>query len=419
MSITTAIQDGLANVMSRMGTGKDKASHTHYAPEYITDYELTNAYRHSWLARKIVDIPAEDATRKWRVWDADPDEADRIEHLEARLDLQNKIRRAMQRARLYGIGYLYIGTNRNPSKPLDVTREELRHITIMNRDDLQIESIERDTTKPNFGQPRMYRSGHGSTLIHPTRVVKLVERESMSQFDSHDEAGDSVLLAAWDAIKNADSTAANVASLVFESKIDVFRIPELRQMCQSAQGEEDLFRRLMVANMGKSNHNALVLDENEGFEQKTQSFGSLNDIMLSQYQLAAGAAHIPVTRLIGQASSGLNNTGDREIREYYDEVQSTQNLTIGPALYFLDELIIHNALGYRPDSVGYSWCSLWQLDEQQQAEIAEKNSKTIQNLVDSDVFPVDALQQPAIEMLEKSGAMPGIKSAVDDYYNGE
>jgi hypothetical protein len=35
-----------------------------------------------------------------------------------------------------------------------------------------------------------------------------------------------VLTATLDAIKNADSTAANIASLVFEAKIDIIKVPQ-------------------------------------------------------------------------------------------------------------------------------------------------------------------------------------------------
>lgn len=417
MSLKTNIRDGLANVMSGIGTGKDKATSGYYVDEYISDYELAAAYRHSWLARKIVDIPAEDATRKWRRWNADDSQADAIESVENRIDLKNRVRQAYVRARLYGVGYLYISTNRSPNKPLDSESETLNHVTVMDRGDLSVVEYERDTNSERFGQPAMYRVTNGTARIHPSRVVKFVERENIGGSLLQEDGGDSVLTAAWEAIRNADSTAANVASLVYEAKIDVYKIPELLQDCGTQEGEEGILNRISVANMGKSNHNALVLDKEEEYEQRNQNFGSLNEIMMSQYQLAAGAAHIPITRLVGQSAAGLNSAGDNEIREYYDEIQSTQNLKLSPAMRRLDELIINNALGTRPDNIDYEWRSLWQLDEQQQSEIAEKNANTIKALVESGVFPDEAIGDAAVEMLSQTGAMPGLQSAINRYFN--
>jgi hypothetical protein len=36
----------------------------------INRAELENRYRSDWLARRIVDLPAQDATREWRQWAA-------------------------------------------------------------------------------------------------------------------------------------------------------------------------------------------------------------------------------------------------------------------------------------------------------------------------------------------------------------
>ena len=49
-----------------------------------------------------VDIPALDATRRWRAWQADKAQIEKIEAEEVRLDLRAKVKQAMTRARLFG-----------------------------------------------------------------------------------------------------------------------------------------------------------------------------------------------------------------------------------------------------------------------------------------------------------------------------
>ena len=66
-----AVGDSLTNLVSRMGTDRDKASHSVYSGPILDDAQIAAAYRGAWLPRKIVDIPALDSCRKWRNWFVD------------------------------------------------------------------------------------------------------------------------------------------------------------------------------------------------------------------------------------------------------------------------------------------------------------------------------------------------------------
>ena len=56
--------DGLQNVLIGMGTGRDKAQYTTTtATVFLAQEELENLYG-EWLPRRIVDIYADQATRK-------------------------------------------------------------------------------------------------------------------------------------------------------------------------------------------------------------------------------------------------------------------------------------------------------------------------------------------------------------------
>lgn len=63
---TIEISDGLQNALANINTPRDKASGSVYRFVRYSDAELVAAYRSAWLPRKIVDIPAQDATRRWR-----------------------------------------------------------------------------------------------------------------------------------------------------------------------------------------------------------------------------------------------------------------------------------------------------------------------------------------------------------------
>lgn len=59
--------DGLVNVVSGLGTAKGKRGHSRFVLSGMFGYqELEAAYQTNWIARQIVDIPADDMTREWR-----------------------------------------------------------------------------------------------------------------------------------------------------------------------------------------------------------------------------------------------------------------------------------------------------------------------------------------------------------------
>lgn len=97
-----------------------------------------------------------------------------------------------------------------------------------------------------------------------------------------------------------------------------------------------LIDRFTLANIGKSVSKALIVDSDEEYERKQIAFTGLPDVLQQFLILVSGAADIPLTRLLGQSPSGLNSTGEHDMKNYYDRITAIQTLEIGPALHNLD-----------------------------------------------------------------------------------
>src|SRR4051812_10192416 len=100
--LSTRVGDNLVNLVTGMGTGKDKSIATQFAFNSLDRAQAEAAYRGDWMSRKVVDIPAYDATREWRTWQADTDDISTISDLEETLGIQRKTMLVLQKARLYG-----------------------------------------------------------------------------------------------------------------------------------------------------------------------------------------------------------------------------------------------------------------------------------------------------------------------------
>ena len=417
--------DTLRALIGSMGDPlRDKAAGVYYAAPFLTDLDLLNAYRGSWLPRKIIDIPALDSTRKWRDWQADAGQIEKIEEEEKRLGLKAKVYEARIKARLFGGAAIYIATgDRDPAKELSPERVAVggvRFLTVLNRRVLKPGEVDNDPESLFYGRPKVYtlQSGTRQVDIHPSRLVVFVGApfpdDELPADPKNYGWGDSVLTATLDAIKNADSTAANVASLVFEAKIDVIKVPQLMASLSSQDYRQRLLERFTLAAAAKGNNGTLILDAEEEYAQKSATFQTLPDVMDRFLQIVAGAADIPLTRLLGTSPGGLNSTGEADLRNYYDRISSMQEIEMQPAMRVLDECLIRSALGARPPEVHYIWSSLWQISDKERADIGKINAETIKTLNDTALFPPEAIANAGANMLVENSIMPGLEQAIEE-----
>ena len=323
--VFSMVRDGLVSLASRMGTERDKAASVFYTQPILTDEQIISAYRGSWLPRKIVDIPALDSCRKWRNWQAANDQIELIDAEERRLNLRGRLLEASTKARLFGGAALFIGSeDADPALPLEMERigkGGLKHLTVLTRRQLAAGDIESDPTSEWYGTPKFYTLTGANGIqvtIHPSRLVifkgAMAPNEEFGGMGNQ-AWGESVLAATFDAIKNADSSAANIASLVFEAKIDIIKVPQFSANIGNQAYEDAVLRRYSLANTIKGVNGTLILDAEEDYDSKSASLSGLTDILMAFLQIVAGAADIPVTRLLGQSPAGMNATGTADMKK--------------------------------------------------------------------------------------------------------
>ncbi|WP_145256952.1 DUF1073 domain-containing protein [Pseudomonas sp. DE0157] len=422
MGVVRYFSDKLVNLVANLGTDRDKASSSIYAPTLLSEQELSNAYRGAWLPRKIVDIPPLDATRRWRGWQASKDQIEKLEAEEKRLDVRRKVKQAMTRARLFGGAAIYIGTgDRDTALPLNperIGKGGIKYLTVMSKRKLAPGDIEQDPQSDLFDRPKWYTLTGSQIQVHPSRLIIFIGAELPDpELDVGVEYGwgDSVLQSILDTIKQSDSTMGNVASLVFEAKVDVIKIPDFMNQLQDPAYKNQVLERLRLAAMAKGINGQILLDAQEEYDSKSASFGSLPDIIDRFLQAVAGAADIPLTRLAGQSPAGMSSTGESDLRNYYDRIQAMQELDMRPALSTLDECLIRSALGARDPKIHYAWLPLWQPTAAEKSENGKRTAETIKTLKESGLFPEEALSKAATNVLVEESVLPGLEAAISEY----
>ena len=420
--MSQVINDSLTSLITSMGDpNRDKLAAVQYSGLLLNDQQIQNAYRTGWMAKRLVDIPAKDALRNWRLWQGTPEQTQMLEKTETKLGVQGKLLRCYILARVLGGAAIFIGTgDKDLSKPLDPSRigkDDIKYLTVLPKTSLAAGDIDTDVLTDNYGKPTHYELITNNTLvkIHPSRLVVLIGEQHIDEWSVMDSSrgwGDSIIQASYSALKKSNATDDNVASLIFEANINVVAIPQLMDKLGDTRSEQQLLKRLSLAAAQKGIHGDLLIDSEETFTRQSANFSNLDKIMERFAVLVGATQGIPASKFLGQAPSGLNSTGENELKNYYDDIKTIQTLEIQPSLKILDECLIRSALGSRPDDISYLWSPLAQATSKEIAETGEKLANTIKTLVDSGLYEAGELREAATNQLVNFDVLPNLGDAV-------
>lgn len=425
--------DGIANLWSRLGTAADRNTQSHYWVAPLSQQQIEAAYRSSWLTRKVHDLVPFEMTRAGRDWKAAKDQIEKLEATERSLDLWGKLRKALTVARLHGGSALILGVRQgSPETPLVVDRltaNTLRYVVVASRFQLFAPyGFETDPESDFFGAPSMWemRGARGNTVrIHPSRVITFHGSPlppaaiTMSQLDTF--WGDPLLISIKSAIDNAETSQAAIATLLHEMKQDVISIPGLTEQIATEGAEERLAARIDAISRFKSMFSALLLDggDDEGngkeeWETRQISFAQHPELLRAFVGIVAGAADIPVTRLMGESPGGLQSTGKGEQDDFNRMVAAKQSAELTTPLARLDEILIRSVLGTRPPEIYSEFSDLEEADPDKDSQIEYREAQTVDLLTRTNLIPVDALAKATANRLIESGRWPGLDQAIED-----
>jgi phage-related protein (TIGR01555 family) len=180
----------------------------------------------------------------------------------------------------------------------------------------------------------------------------------------------------YDAVLNAANVSQSTASLVDDARQDVIAMQDLFHKL-TQQGEETaIMDRFAQFNRLKSNFNMVLIDKDaETYEKKETTFTALPELITKYLNIAAAAADIPATRLLGESAPGLNATGESSLKNYYDMVASIQRREFNAQLEKLDQVMVRSALGFYPEDWGFEWNPLWQMTEVEKAQVTLSNAQ--------------------------------------------
>ena len=380
--------DGLANALTGMGMkGRDKSLHTNAQPIVFLAQEELEALYGEWLPRRIVDIYAEQATRKgFKVLfggeGAAAEEVAGIEQVIEDLHILEHFMLASKNSRLYGgsVLLLYIDDGRSADQPVDKSKiYAVEGMECLDR--WQIAPVINEENLYDYSKATYYQIISGDLIRQPQ--LTYIHKDRILRFDGdwlpyrirqrNYGWGMSSLQTVYESFKHYWTGLNSAATLLSEFDVFVHKIRGLAQMLAAGK-EKDVRERLVLNDMSKSVYRGYAIDaEKEELAFISRNFGGIGEILEKMRVDIIGASKIPHTVLFGESPSGLGSTGRSEERDFAKTLADYQQSTFHRPLKKLMEMIMLSRTGptngRMPDSWRISFNDLFELNEREKADV--------------------------------------------------
>jgi len=398
--------DGWTNLLTGMGvTGRDKTKSTYYVRDYLlSESEMISMYEQDGFAKRIIDLPVKEMTRKGFVVEGDSS-GDVLDYYKKR-KFNSAVRNMLRWSKVYGgaIGVMIIDDGNTDENSLEQPLNEnnikvFEGIKVYQRFRVDRTSgIDRDMNSDTYGElitftvsPSRETKLGTQFKVHRSRVV-LIDGIDLpdSEKRRNNNWGLSVLQSAYSQLRDLCSINGAVRNVMDSFETAVLTIENLQEMI--AAGQEDFVkRRIELLDLSRHAINTMLLDAREKFEKRASSVAGIAQILQEFQKYLSAVTGIPMTLLMGQSPKGLSATGESDIQLWYDNIASEQE----EKLLSVDERIISLILksadykGEKPEDWSIKYNSLWQMDEKEASEVRKNQAETDKIYIESGVLTAD------------------------------
>ena len=290
--------------------------------DLIAAPDLAKLYTDNGLFAKIIDTPAEEATRRGFEMEASDNRTTEFcsEEME-RLAWDEAATTAIKWARLFGgaLCVILIDDGGDFADPVDL--QGIRGIA-------GIRVYESSVVRPAFGDtedpadpPRFQVfSKAGAFTVHRSRC--LVFRNNTVPEGSREEKhilwGVSEYERMSGEIFNAEHTSGAAVKLLTRSTQGIYKAKQLPALLSAEDGEQQLSRRIEALDLMRGMFQTVAVDQEESYDFAAADFAGLKDTVNASLSILSAVSRIPPQILYGTPEShGLNSWTFRDGRRQY------------------------------------------------------------------------------------------------------
>lgn len=419
-----SVQDAFANPLFRLGYGSQSPLEaTEYPLTRMTDnYALLNSlYRDNWVVQNVVGLMVDDMLREWYKpkGDITPEMQSALSRVERDTCIRDRINEGLRWGRLYGgaAGLILIDGQEDLSRPLDtdlIYPGSFRGLYILDRwqgvtpnMDLVFEGGEPVPESYSITDAR----GNTAANVHHSRLVRFTGRD-LPFLERVAELywGESEVEALYKDVVAHDNVSANMAALTFQANINTMEVKGLEQLFSigSSQAQRRFWNVMQAQSVLRSNFGTQLVEEGNKITNTQYTFTGLEEIYESMCLNLCGASHYPMTKLFGRSPSGMDATGESDLKNYYDYVDSQREAKVRPVLQKILPVLAMSAWGFIPDDLDVIFPPLWTPTATETAEIALKKSQAIRDTFQAGLFQADTAMKELKKLEEETGMFGSI-----------
>lgn len=388
----------------------------------MTDnYALLNSlYRDNWVVQNVVGLVVDDMLREWYVLQGiSPQAMEALAQEERRVNLRARLNEGLRWGRLYGgaAGLIMIKGQENLlDTPLDIETVypgSFQGLYILDRWQGVTPGMELvfEGGEPN---PMYYSitdaSGHTVAKVHHSRIVRFTGRD-LPYLERVAELywGESEVESLYRDVVAHDNVSANMVALTFQANINTMEVEGLDQLVSmSSPAVQRRFWNVMQAqSVMRSNFGLQLVEQGSKITNTQYSFAGLQEVYESMCLNLCGASHYPMTKLFGRSPAGMNATGESDLKNYYDYVDSQREAKLRPALEKLLPVLCMSAWGSVPE-LQINFPPLWTPTAEEIATIAKTKAEAIVSSYQAGLMQVDTAQKELKRLADETGLFGSI-----------
>jgi phage-related protein (TIGR01555 family) len=328
-------RDGWQNILTGLGMkGRDKRVSAVPTPHIFTQQESDDLYRADDIAQKVVDrIPKEMFRAGYDVKVEGGDVGKEIEAYMTRLGADDKMRKAIKLARLYGGAVVVLGIDdgRDAREPVNFGAiRSIKWAQVLDRWQLQAKEIQGDLTKPDYGLPMVYsiqavsaEAAQVNNEVHASRLIRFDGIELPDRaFVQNNYWHDSVLGSVFSPLQLFNTGFDSGGTMLADFNQTVYKMQNLADLL--ASGDDVLVqKRLALLDASRSVVRAIVIQEGESFERTASNLTGAPDMLRMIANRLVAATNMPHTLILGEGSTG-QTTGRSEETDFLNSVAQEQ-----------------------------------------------------------------------------------------------
>ncbi len=371
-----------------------------YVSQSFIGYQACALIAQHWLINRCCSLKGRDATRNGfdisfnEGVDVDPAIHSKIETLDKRFNLKKALTKADKFKNVFGISHtLFVVDSPDPDyyeKPFNPdgitagSYKGMKHVDPYWVTPLLTSDAVENPDSMEFYEPtywvisgKKYHKSHFAILRGP-EVSDILK-------PSYLYGGLPLTQLILERVYGAERTANEAPMLALTKRLVVRYMEDLESISNNPAGFEQF---LSALSEWRDNYGVYVESNENKIEQQDTSLADFDTVVMTQYQIVAGIAGIPSTKLMGTSPKGFQSTGEHEVKTYHEELESIQENDLEPIVNkhhvcLMRSHIAHQLPDRKPLFVSIVWKPLAVLSDKEQAETNELKSRTAKTYQDS------------------------------------